>query len=55
LPDKAIDVIDEAGAAQRILPKSKQKKVIKRPISRRLLPRLPAFLRSTSRWMTAVR
>src|SRR6188508_1908575 len=27
LPDKAIDVIDEAGAAQRILPKSKQKKV----------------------------
>ena len=28
LPDKAIDVIDEAGAAQRILPKSKQKKVI---------------------------
>lgn len=28
LPDKAIDVMDEAGAAQRILPKSKQKKVI---------------------------
>jgi ATP-dependent Clp protease ATP-binding subunit ClpA len=28
LPDKAIDVIDEAGAAQKILPKSKQKKVI---------------------------
>ena len=28
LPDKAIDVIDEAGAAQRILPKSKQKKMI---------------------------
>ena len=28
LPDKAIDVLDEAGAAQRILPKSKQKKVI---------------------------
>jgi len=28
LPDKAIDVIDEAGAAQRVLPKSKQKKVI---------------------------
>src|SRR3569833_2763839 len=26
LPDKAIDVIDEAGAAQRILPKSKQKR-----------------------------
>ncbi len=28
LPDKAIDVIDEAGAAQRILPKTKQKKVL---------------------------
>ena len=27
-PDKAIDVIDEAGAAQRIAPKAKQKKVI---------------------------
>ena len=26
LPDKAIDVIDEAGAAQKILPKSKQKR-----------------------------
>ncbi|MBL8362387.1 MAG: ATP-dependent Clp protease ATP-binding subunit ClpA [Rubrivivax sp.] len=30
LPDKAIDVIDEAGAAQRSLPKSKQKKTITR-------------------------
>ncbi len=28
LPDKAIDVIDEAGAAQRVLPKSKQKKIV---------------------------
>lgn len=28
LPDKAIDVIDEAGAAQKILPKNKQKKLI---------------------------
>ncbi len=28
LPDKAIDVIDEAGAAQRILPPSKRKKTI---------------------------
>jgi ATP-dependent Clp protease ATP-binding subunit ClpA len=28
LPDKAIDVIDEAGAAQRILPKSRQRKTI---------------------------
>ncbi len=31
LPDKAIDVIDEAGAAQRILPKSKQKRTIGKP------------------------
>ncbi|MEZ5657217.1 MAG: ATP-dependent Clp protease ATP-binding subunit ClpA [Burkholderiaceae bacterium] len=30
LPDKAIDVIDEAGAAQRILPKEAQKKIIGR-------------------------
>ncbi len=30
LPDKAIDVIDEAGAAQKMLPKSKQKKQINR-------------------------
>jgi ATP-dependent Clp protease ATP-binding subunit ClpA len=30
LPDKAIDVIDEAGAAQRILPRNKQKKTINR-------------------------
>ncbi|MEJ2919279.1 ATP-dependent Clp protease ATP-binding subunit ClpA [Bordetella avium] len=28
LPDKAIDVIDEAGVAQRLLPRSRQKKVI---------------------------
>ncbi|MBE0439451.1 MAG: ATP-dependent Clp protease ATP-binding subunit ClpA [Gammaproteobacteria bacterium] len=28
LPDKAIDVLDEVGAAQRILPKSKRKKLI---------------------------
>ena len=28
LPDKAIDVIDEAGAAQKILPKAKQRKVV---------------------------
>jgi ATP-dependent Clp protease ATP-binding subunit ClpA len=28
LPDKAIDVIDEAGAAQRVLPKTRQRKVI---------------------------
>ncbi|MBI5717432.1 MAG: ATP-dependent Clp protease ATP-binding subunit ClpA [Burkholderiales bacterium] len=30
LPDKAIDVIDEAGAAQRILPQTKRKKTITR-------------------------
>lgn len=30
LPDKAIDVVDEAGAAQNILPKSKRRKVIGR-------------------------
>ena len=30
LPDKAIDVIDEAGAAQRILPSNKRKKTINR-------------------------
>ena len=28
LPDKAIDVIDEAGAAQRLLPRSRQKRII---------------------------
>ncbi|NLA51661.1 MAG: ATP-dependent Clp protease ATP-binding subunit ClpA [Alcaligenaceae bacterium] len=28
LPDKAIDVLDEAGAAQRLLPKSRQKKLL---------------------------
>ncbi|MDR1276497.1 MAG: ATP-dependent Clp protease ATP-binding subunit ClpA [Candidatus Accumulibacter sp.] len=31
LPDKAIDVIDEAGAAQHLLPRSKQKKMIGKP------------------------
>lgn len=31
LPDKAIDVIDEAGASQRMLPQSKRKKVINVP------------------------
>ena len=42
LPDKAIDVIDEAGAAQRILPKSKQKKVIGNKV-KTLLLKLRAF------------
>ena len=32
LPDKAIDVIDEAGAYQRLLPKSRQKKLLVSPI-----------------------
>ena len=31
LPDKAIDVLDEAGAAQRLLPKSRQKKLLGKP------------------------
>lgn len=41
LPDKAIDVIDEAGAAQRILPKSKQNARSERPRSRRLCQNCP--------------
>src|SRR2546421_791423 len=37
LPDKAIDVIDEAGAAQRIAPKAKQKRIIgKAEVARQL-------------------
>jgi len=40
LPDKAIDVIDEAGAAQRILPKSKQKKVIGKPEIEEIVSRI---------------
>ena len=31
LPDKAIDVLDEAGAAQRLLPKSRQRKLLGKP------------------------
>ncbi|CAM5204806.1 hypothetical protein OURE66S_03741 [Oligella ureolytica] len=31
MPDKAIDVLDEAGAAQRLLPKSRQKKLLGKP------------------------
>ncbi len=45
LPDKAIDVIDEAGAAQRILPASRKKKVItKREIEEIIakIARIPA-------------
>ncbi len=40
LPDKAIDVIDEAGAAQRILPKSKQKKTIGKPEIEEIVARM---------------
>src|SRR5580765_3556044 len=40
LPDKAIDIIDEAGAAQRILPKSKQKKIIGKPEIEEIISRI---------------
>ncbi|MEZ0287413.1 MAG: ATP-dependent Clp protease ATP-binding subunit ClpA [Methylophilus sp.] len=40
LPDKAIDVIDEAGAAQRILPKSKQKKIIGNKESQEIIAKI---------------
>ncbi len=43
LPDKAIDIVDEAGAAQKILPKSKQKKSSAKPKSKPLSPKSPAF------------
>ena len=39
LPDKAIDVIDEAGAAQRILTPSKRKKRLASPRSKKSSPR----------------
>ena len=55
LPDKAIDVIDEAGAAQSILPKSKQKKVISKPRSRRSSPRSRASRRAACPPTTAAR
>jgi hypothetical protein len=55
LPDKAIDVIDEAGAAQRILPKSKQKKVINKTDIEEIVAKIARIPRSTSRWMTAAR
>lgn len=40
LPDKAIDIIDEAGAAQRILPKSQQKKIIDKPEIEEIISRI---------------
>ena len=43
LPDKAIDVIDEAGAAQRILPKSKQKKTIGRPEIEEIVAKIATY------------
>src|ERR1700682_2822099 len=42
LPDKAIDVMDEAGALQRILPKSKQKKVIGKPEMEEIVSKIGA-------------
>jgi ATP-dependent Clp protease ATP-binding subunit ClpA len=54
LPDKAIDVIDEAGAAQRILPKAKQKKTIgKAEIERTSYRKLHAFRQPRYRRMIA--
>jgi len=44
LPDKAIDVIDEAGAAQRILPPSKRKKIISKAEVEDIVAKLPEFL-----------
>ena len=44
LPDKAIDVIDEAGAAQRILPKNKQKRSEERRVGKE------CHLTCRSRW-----
>lgn len=46
LPDKAIDVIDEAGASQRLLPVSKRKKSLMCRKLSTLLPRWRVFLRS---------
>ena len=53
LPDKAIDVIDEAGAAQRLLPRSRQKKVIGRARSSTSFPRSRASRRSRCPTTTA--
>ena len=53
LPDKAIDVIDEAGAAQMLVPSSRRKRPSARKESRRWWPRSPAFRRSRCRRATA--
>lgn len=47
LPDKAIDVMDEAGAAQRILPKSKQKKVIGKAQIETVIAKVPRIPEKT--------
>ncbi len=49
LPDKAIDVIDEAGAAQWLLPSSKRKKTVGQKDIEPSWPRSPAFLRNRCR------
>ena len=57
LPDKAIDVMDEAGAAQRILPKSKQKKSHRQSANRnrhrqsRADSRKNRVARPTNKWL----
>jgi ATP-dependent Clp protease ATP-binding subunit ClpA len=49
LPDKAIDVIDEAGAYQRLLSPSKRKKTIGVTEIEEIVARLPAFRRNRCR------
>src|SRR5216110_794938 len=46
LPDKAIDVIDEAGAAQKILPKSRQKKLISKTEIEEIVAKIARIPRS---------
>ena len=53
LPDKAIDVIDEAGAAQRILPKDKRKKTITRSEVEEIVAKIARIPPATSRPTTA--
>jgi ATP-dependent Clp protease ATP-binding subunit ClpA len=54
LPDKAIDVIDEVGASQHLLPESARKKIITRQAtSKRSWPPWPAFRLSRSARTTA--
>ena len=53
LPDKAIDVIDEAGAAQRIAPKAKQKKIIGK--TDEIIAKIARIRRAACRATTAAR